>query len=153
MSIVFTLDRSAGTPRAYIAVCGATGVDLGPTCDWMTGREAYGQHCDDCDALGPILRSADPEVDVAVRNAAYLLVLLGYGPVVDLNGRVPAEDFLGRVLVAEALSGPEDGYLPQATYGRMVDCGRRPGYVLERLADLRVVAEAAVSAGAGICWA
>lgn len=71
-------------------------------------------------------------------------------------GSLPAEDFLGRVLVALAIE-PADAGRPatvDAAPGRatFIDCGRPEGYVEERLGWLRELADWAVANGAEISF-
>src|SRR5687767_8148484 len=62
---------------------------------------------------------------------------------VEPAGDTAAEDFLGRVLLAQALldvaTDDEHGRLP-STEANWTTCGRRPGYLADRLADLHTVA-------------
>ncbi|MFJ6354803.1 hypothetical protein ACIQKB_35770 [Streptomyces sp. NPDC092046] len=88
------------------------------------------------------------EVNMANANAARVLGVLGYG---ELAGDAEAEDFLGRVLVALALT-PEDAGRPATAEGRFVDCGRREGYVQERLEELRELAEDARARRLTVYW-
>ncbi|MFE6714043.1 hypothetical protein [Streptomyces sp. NPDC057695] len=92
--------------------------------------------------------AAVEEVNMANANAARVLDVLGYD---ELAGDAEADDFLGRVLVALALV-PADTGRPPTAEGRFVDCGRRAGYVLERLEDLRVLAEEARASGLPVYW-
>jgi hypothetical protein len=95
-------------------------------------------------------------VDFSMSNASLVLDALGLDPV-DMSGALPADDFLGRVLMAEAVA-PHDEGLPsyddtQATGPTWIECGRREGYLQERLAELRELAEAAKNEGAEVSWA
>lgn len=72
-------------------------------------------------------------------------------------GGMPAVDFLGRILVALAIE-PVDAGVPvtvDAGPGRatFVDCGRREGYLQERLGQLRELADWAVANQAEISFA
>lgn len=100
-----------------------------------------------------------PEVNLANTNARMVLDALGLAPEPDgeIVGTCTAQDFLGRVLVATAVA-PEDPGMPateQSGLGgaRLVDCGRAPGYVQDRLDALREVAEWAASRDRSITWA
>ncbi|MEU2454855.1 hypothetical protein ABZ605_32800 [Streptomyces sp. NPDC012765] len=92
--------------------------------------------------------SAGEGVNLANSNAARVLGVLGYD---ELAGDAEADDFLGRVLVALALT-PEDAGRPATAEGRFVDCGRRVGYVQERLEELYELAEEARARGLTIYW-
>lgn len=94
-----------------------------------------------------------PEVNFNNRNAATMLQLLGLP--VEQEGECPAEDFLGRVLTAQALAhtAVDDQHgLPAHIEGRWWEGGRRPGYIAERLTDLEHLAERAVSQHTDVSW-
>lgn len=92
--------------------------------------------------------AASEEVNMANANATRVLSVLGYD---ELAGNAEADDFLGRVLVALALV-PVDAGRPATAEGRFVDCGRRVGYVQERLEELRELAEGARLRGLPVYW-
>ncbi|THA53269.1 hypothetical protein E6R62_19470 [Streptomyces sp. A1136] len=92
--------------------------------------------------------SVGVEVNMANSNAARVLGVLGYE---ELAGDAEADDFLGRVLVALALV-PVDAGRPATAEGRFVDCGRRAGYIQERLEELRALAEEARAQGLPVYW-
>lgn len=108
----------------------------------------------------PILDMQDggnaPCVNVSNANATTLLDLLGieHDPC-DLFGDLPADGFLGRVLIAQALAGTaadDEGGVPAVRYGNTIECGRRPGYLAERLAELHEVASWAKAHGGVVAW-
>lgn len=97
------------------------------------------------------------EVNMANTHASAVLALLGITEesVEDIwSGVLPAGDFLGRVLVAQALAGHDEG-LPihevDTVLGRAYT-SRREGYFDERLAQLREIAEKALAEGAQVWW-
>ncbi|TLQ39474.1 hypothetical protein FEF34_38070 [Streptomyces marianii] len=118
-----------------------------------------------------------PEVNVSQRNAARLLELLGLRPGVSADsaahqaeapansveptnqrpltgdgaGDTTAEDFLGRVLVALALT-PEDEGIDGYWSGRTHMGGRRAGYLQQRLAELHALAQWCAARGRGVVW-
>jgi hypothetical protein len=101
-----------------------------------------------------------PEVNVSNTNAMHLLGLLGFPSQADedgsLCGSTTAEDFLGRVLLAQAIN-PSDAGVPVTTeVGRggatMVRMGRRAGYSDDRLTSLRELADFAVDRGRDVQW-
>lgn len=109
----------------------------------------------------PIIDDPAPDVNVSNANAVPLLRLLGL-PVdledeeVELCGTATAEDFLGRIMMAQAVS-PSDACMPateeQGEGMLLVWCGRRVGYSDDRLVALRELADFAVSRGKTIQWA
>lgn len=100
----------------------------------------------------------EPSVNMSNANAATVFESLGLSLAPDYCGSLPAEDFLGRVLMAEAVA-PEDAGVPAMTTmsleggATMIDCGRPEGYTQTRLAQLRQVAEFAQERGASVVWA
>jgi hypothetical protein len=103
-----------------------------------------------------------PELNVANGNAVDLLQLLGLP--VEPWGEAPAEDFLGRVLMAQALLNvaTDDEHGRPAVFDEQGDlfgvtvptvwCGRRPGYLAEKLAELHQIATWAHQFNAAVQW-
>jgi hypothetical protein len=98
------------------------------------------------------------EVNMSSANAVVVCAALG----IDLEeegwcGSLPAADFLGRILVALAVS-PTDAGVPthelprEPGQVRWIECGRREGYTQERLAQLRELADWAISHQAEISF-
>lgn len=120
-------------------------------------------HAADCTACrghgGPVrFEVHDPvEVNVSNANAALLLDLLGLVDPTAWAGRVDGADFLGRVLLAQAIA-PTDAGRPvvqapaAAGGGWVIDCGRPAGYAQDRLAQLRSIAAAATAASSTVDW-
>lgn len=73
-----------------------------------------------------------------------------------LMGSMSARDFLGRVLVAQAVNPADAGLAStESTAGSgmtIVSCGRSEGYSDHRLGQLREVAEFGVDRGRDIQW-
>lgn len=97
------------------------------------------------------------EVNLSNVNARFILGNLGLVTEegADMSGTLDAEDFLGRVLLAAALS-PEDEGIPShaasSTGATMVECGRRAGYLHEVLDSLRAVADDAIRLREKVYW-
>jgi len=96
------------------------------------------------------------EVNMSNSNAYRVASTLG----IDLEeggwaGEMDARDFLGRVLLALAVE-PQDSGIPAhevPTGGpRWIDCGRREGYVQERLTNLHDLAQHAIKDGKPVLW-
>jgi hypothetical protein len=86
-----------------------------------------------------------PDLNVSNSNALRVLELLGLeqreeGEDPILAGECGVTDFLGRVLIALALTPYDEGTPEWATTNPAgsvwVDCGRRAGYLAERLTEL-----------------
>lgn len=97
-----------------------------------------------------IIESGD--VNMANANAAFVLDSLGL-PTDDLSGGLPADDFLGRVLMALAIAPEDEGRPGYQVAERLFDCGRRPGYLQDQLGALRELAEQCTPLGAEVAWA
>lgn len=101
-----------------------------------------------------------PDLNVSNTNAMHLLGLLGLPAEPDecgsLGGSTTAEDFLGRVLLAQAVSPSDAGVPVTATVGQsgavLIDMGRRVGYADDRLTSLRTLADFAVDRGRTVQW-
>ena len=108
--------------------------------------------------LFPVPAVEFPEVNLANGNACMILEVLGIDVADDLCGEVSADDFLGRILIALALSPVDEG-MPAYKISGDDDEGatiwqapRPVGYTQDVLNRLREVAEFAKSKGWGICW-
>jgi hypothetical protein len=116
--------------------------------------DAVADHRDMHDAVIIELIEADPapEINVSNRNAFYLLRALGVTDP-DYSGTMKPADFLGRVLIAEAISPSDAGVPAYAVTERFIDCGRSEGYLHERLTQLRELADWAIEhQREEICW-
>lgn len=89
------------------------------------------------------------ELNLSNFNAYYVLDSLGLE---GLCGTLSAEDFLGRILLAEAIA-PKDEGMPAYTEGILTHCGREEGYLGDKLALLREIASQAHSKGLQVVWA
>lgn len=101
-----------------------------------------------------------PEVNMANGNAIRVLDLVGITGDDAYCGSMSGEDLLGRVLVALALTpedegtdtyeaGPDEGHFQGGTH---IFCGRRPGYLQDRLEQLHDIATFAAAEGATVRW-
>jgi hypothetical protein len=100
----------------------------------------------------------DLSVNMANANAFRMLETLGYrNP--DYCGELTPVDLLGRVLTALGLEPLDEGrpWTEERSEGgaTMIDCGRRPGYIQDRLRDLQDLAEAGCGypEGTMVVWA
>lgn len=87
----------------------------------------------------------DLDVNMSNSNAARVCESLGISLDPDWCGDMPADDFMGRVLMALALSPADEG-MPSYEHvtgpgtARMIEGARRPGYLQERLTQLHALA-------------
>lgn len=144
---------------------------IGVMGEWTGYAKAYGiadAHkvvCSNllCQQYGPTIDEVTdaPEVNVGRLNDAMILEALGY-PTEDgdLSGADTAEAFLGRVLVALAISPEDEGMPMRELVGneRLFGCrethmGRRPGYLQDVLGRLRDLAETCRNRGVDVHWA
>jgi hypothetical protein len=103
-----------------------------------------------------------PSVNVSDRNGMHLLDLLGIESEGDDEfgcqpfGSMSGEDFLGRVLMATAVSPADAGRASTTERAEggatVIDCGRRAGYSEDRLAQLRELAEFSIATGRKVQW-
>lgn len=106
----------------------------------------------------------DLEVNMSNSNAHRVCQALGIELDPDWCGNSDAEVFLGRVLLALALSPADEGIpaheIPFGVPGRpawtgqarFIECGHAPGYLQDRLAQLRELADWAVANQAVVMW-
>ena len=100
------------------------------------------------------------EVNVSNTNAAAILEALGLvGGDVEFSdvcsGVMDPAEFQGRVLTALAIAPADEGmpeYEMSGSGARMIQCGRRPGYLQDRLAQLHDLAQWCVEQGRSIVW-
>lgn len=98
-------------------------------------------------------RPDGPEVNVHTGNAAALLDLLGLAQ--EPYGQAPAEDFLGRALLALGLvdvaTNDAHGH-PAVPQGRWVHGGHPPGHLTGRLQELADLARWAHTHHVPVTW-
>jgi hypothetical protein len=92
---------------------------------------------------------------MANTNAFRLLEVLGVVGE-EWCGEFDPEDLLGRILVAQAVYPGDPGALPETSHGvqgaTLVYCGRKAGYVEEKLGALVDVVEYAQTHGLKVQW-
>lgn len=95
-----------------------------------------------------------PEIGVSSTNITHVLEVLGID-VRDESGTMDATAFLGRVMMAQAVS-PSDAGIPvtaeKCSGGMTMIGGRRPGYTDEVLAHLRDITDFAIARGRKVVW-
>lgn len=180
MSITFTAEYRDGDITGwnithYLCESGDVVVS-GPYRDYGVARAARDMHdesCRDEACCGAGLEDVPsremagaPEVNMANDNAMLVMqalgLLTGESPEQDWDdmwggaSECPAEDLLGRALMALAVSPSDEGapaYDDSRPAGpRWINCGRRPGYLQEKLEDLRGLAEFCRARGRLVTW-
>lgn len=96
--------------------------------------------------------------NVSNANAADLLSYLGLEPEYpgDLSGTFTADEVLGACLVATAIGAPDlghEGGVDPRPGARMIHCGRREGYLEEKVAYLTELAQWAKANRADVTFA
>jgi hypothetical protein len=155
MSVTF--EPTQPTIDSWVAACGCGDARSAVVYRTYDAARAVPVYCGDefCAAFPghPTPAVELPSVNVSNQNAGHLLDLLGLTDREgDLVGHAAADDFLGRVLIAQGLN-PTDAGVPVTEDGNIVDCGRPAGYADTRLDELRTVAEAARRRGVTVQWA
>ncbi|QGH75334.1 hypothetical protein I5G61_gp86 [Mycobacterium phage Quesadilla] len=95
------------------------------------------------------------DVNMSNSNAARVAEALGFSLDPDWCGEMDAEAFLGRVLMALAVSPADEGMPSFEVAGpgaRMIEGARRPGYLQDRLAQLHELALWARAHSTPIWW-
>lgn len=162
MSVTFTIDGNATGDYGF--KCLATGeLFVADSYDAIEiERACHLLLCETCDE-GFCWSSprfdvpAEFDVNMSTVNAVSLLAVLGieYDPC-EIYGVMGAEQFLGHVLIAMAQDRDDSGIaaVVDACAGgsTFIDCGRRAGYVADRLAALHALATEAARLGRDVCW-
>jgi hypothetical protein len=115
--------------------------------------------CHECASYGGVLVDGDhqwPQINISYGNHALIMGMLGYrGDDIDC-GHADAEDFLGRLLVADALLETTDAREPSTVRGAngatLIDLGQREGYVNDKLRILIELAHWAKANGTELVW-
>jgi hypothetical protein len=115
--------------------------------------ELHSLDCAECAAYGGPIREdlrVVRDLNLSNTNARRVLEALGFTDD-ELFGELSAELFLGRILLADAVS-PVDAGRPTIITGNVIECGTEEGYLQDRLARLRSLAEWAYANNATITW-
>lgn len=171
MSITFNVNR----PRIQIGhavTCYAYGPEnnwrgpvLDNATDAVTDHDLAHVGNDDCDTPDATIHcypvyDTDSDLSVTMSNVNGLRVLevLGFDSEdgIPYVGTCDADDFEGRVALARALTPVDAGIPVTTTVGEngptVVECGRRPGYLQDRLDTLADLAALARSHNSPISW-
>lgn len=115
--------------------------------------DAYDVHNPSIEA---IVEDLAPVVNMCNRNACFVAAALGILPVDgELWGSTSPADFLGRVMLAQAVSPADEGvpgYAHPGTGGRFIEGDRPSGYLQDRLVQLRDLADWAIAHGRDSIW-
>ena len=108
-----------------------------------------------CGAMKPSIHAIidGPEVvNVSNLNARHLLSVLGFEDEnEDLCGSIAGSDFMGRILIAQAVN-PADAGTATVTEGMMTTMGRPEGYTDGRLVEVEQLAQYAMDNNCAISW-
>lgn len=124
-------------------------VEHDDTCDRDLCRMYGGQ----VDAMSAF---PDLSVNISSVNARFVLDALGYGAADELVGECQPDDFFGRVMLAQAIAPTDAGVPAYTAPGRgvqMIHCGRRPGYLADRLIVLSELAQWCRTQDRAVVWA
>lgn len=115
--------------------------------------------CGECGSYGGVLVDEVHdfvEVNLANSNAARIMHLLGYTGDDVYCGSAAADDFLGRLLVADGLLETSDEREPQTFTGHggatLIDLGEPAGYLNEKIGLLIDLVNWAKANNSDICW-
>jgi hypothetical protein len=172
MSVDFCPAFEEGDITGYRVTCGDNDKLVGEVESYDDAKKLSDLHvkgCEECAYLdGCFIQdvTAVPRLNVSSANGAALLEVLGLRPadadVIDglfycvEDGMLDATDFLGRVLMAMVVA-PSDAGAPwhddsRPGGPRVTQCGRREGYVDEKLIELEVIAKWARDHGRKVQW-
>lgn len=156
MSITFhpAIDDTDPEP-IYKLMCGDTELSrvVGYSPAYLDAS-AHGLLCTEflCAGYGASVEAIHPAgqepVNMANRNANDVLIVLG---IEEDCGTLDAALMLDRIDTALAI-GFADAAMPTLALGQRVECGRDPGYIADRLAQIRTLALACHEAGKAITW-
>jgi hypothetical protein len=154
MSVTFSTSPAAPLLAVELLCWESSATPIPSTPETATADIAsHSASCAECRAYGGAIRQdvrVVDDVNLSNTNARLLLEALGFTDD-ELYGELNGELFLGRILLAEAVS-PVDAGRPTVRTGNFVECGRDEGYLQHRLAQLRTLAEWAHLHGATITW-
>lgn len=162
MSVTFSVESPV---IGWVSACACGTVRTSTMYDTYTAvraaidSEVENPHCGDCAEYGDgpyasavTLFDEAPEVNVANMNAGTLLRTLGlFEEGGDLSGALSGAEFATKVTQARVLE-PQDVGVPAVTHGAVVECGRRPGYIQDRLDELQEIGNFAWDKGVAVTW-
>jgi hypothetical protein len=173
MSVTFTTGQFETHPEFGVILAHGARCNHSRPASCCEDAAIYHGQCEHAEADETAHGCRAHEVNVSNANAAALLEILGLRtdaePEGEILGGLPVfgemvgdcegEKFLGRVLTARALLDARgDGGTPATVKGGttsalIVDCGRAPGYLAERLGQLEDLATTAVAREQLVVWA
>lgn len=161
MSVTFFIEgNTTGQWRAECHESGTVWVDWSPGLLKLKAA-SHRTKCEECSAYGihpyPVLDVSDElDVNLANQNARMVLDRLGLSEGGELCGTVPADVFLGAVMLAMSSDRDDSGipaYDISGGYGpRMIDCGLPAGYFTQTFERLHNLATEAVRLGRNVVF-
>jgi hypothetical protein len=153
MSITFSSDPLPPVVSTWLLCWEDTKLRIASTeVESKSDALAHAALCSECNSYGGPVIEHDRvvnEVNMSNTNAFELLDVLGLSS--ESFGSLQASDFLGRILLAVAVA-PTDPGRPTITEGSVTYCGRNPGYVQKRLAQMRDLAQWCATNNARVTW-
>jgi hypothetical protein len=156
MSVSFypTMDNNV----AHVVTCSCRSFRTSPftnRTEAVEYRTAVKSTCTDpyCDYLTVEPAVAEPEVNMSNSNAFDVLVTLGFSADFSESciGEESADEFLGRILIAEAIA-PEYSGLTTMQIDNYIYCGREANYIHNKLNQLKEVVAWAKANQRTISW-
>lgn len=171
MSVDFAPTYVEGDVTGHRLVCEDLDEEIGRESSYSDALRVSRLHSQTCDACADLDGcfiyeiTSVPRLIVSSANGAELLRVLGLQPEVEVidglfyqnsEGSVSAQDFLGRVLMAQGVA-PSDPGIPwhddsRPGGARVIQCGRCPEYVDEKLIELEAIAQWAIAHGRNVQW-
>lgn len=159
MSVTFSPTMEANAPHTISCLCGGWSNNVvypSYSMAYMMVKEVKSECADVyCDYVFAEPVNSEPEVQMSNVNATLILDVLGVNPEADFSdrctGTLSAEDFLGRVLIAQGVN-PSDEGTDSIKTGIMVTFGRPEGYTDMKLSAMRELAEWSIVNGRDIVW-
>lgn len=133
--------------------------ELVAAADRLAIAAEHNESCDECASYQGVLVDGNhqwPQINISYGNAARVMGMLGFEGDDIHGGHATADDFLGRLLVADGLLETSDARPSSVTRGAngatLIDCGERAGYVNDKIRSLISLAMWAKEHGSDIVW-
>lgn len=159
MAIYFYPDPVPATPNFLVKFWCDRPETVVPSGQQDSTAQAHNASCEECASYGGALVDGDhqwPQISISYGNASLIMGMLGYKGDDVHYGEVTAEDFLGRLLIADGLLETTDAREPVVSRGAkgatLIDLGLPAGYVNDRIRILISLAQWAKDHNTGLRW-